>query len=274
MFKTPVLWLTTFALLLLYSPIHPEALIVAASGSGEGIPQMERRIFELANQERAHAGLPLFKWNNNLAIAARLHSDEMAQRHELSHQFNGEAELGERLAQSGASFDADAENVGFAGDVDGLHSGWMHSPPHRANLLSPRYDQLGVGITRVGDRLYATQDFAHGVTRYSGGQAADEVISAYNNLRQGRRVRPAHIVSVRTLEKIACADEASAKLPRNANGAQPQYIFNYTTSDLHNVPEVLRSQIVASNISRIEIGVCARHPAQGFSGYRVIAALY
>ncbi|MBV9144981.1 MAG: hypothetical protein JO065_03635, partial [Acidobacteria bacterium] len=39
--------------------------------------QMERQIFDWTNQERAKIKAPPLKWNDRLAIAARLHSDEM-----------------------------------------------------------------------------------------------------------------------------------------------------------------------------------------------------
>ncbi|HKT26146.1 MAG TPA: CAP domain-containing protein, partial [Terriglobales bacterium] len=40
--------------------------------------EMERQIFEWTNQERAKVNAPPLTWDNRLAIAARLHSDEMA----------------------------------------------------------------------------------------------------------------------------------------------------------------------------------------------------
>jgi uncharacterized protein YkwD len=45
--------------------------------------EMERQIFDWTNQERAKVNVPPLKWNDHLAIAARLHSDEMAKEKEL-----------------------------------------------------------------------------------------------------------------------------------------------------------------------------------------------
>ena len=44
--------------------------------------EMEQQILDWTNQERAKVNAPALKWNNRLALAARLHSDEMA-----SHKF-------------------------------------------------------------------------------------------------------------------------------------------------------------------------------------------
>ena len=39
-------------------------------------------------------------------------------------------------------------------------SAWLHSPPHRHNLLSPRVDIVGLGTAGAGRGVYVTADFA------------------------------------------------------------------------------------------------------------------
>jgi uncharacterized protein YkwD len=39
---------------------------------------------------------------------------------------------------------------GELGTVRSIMKAWLHSPPHRVNMLSPAYDQFGVGLS-VGD---------------------------------------------------------------------------------------------------------------------------
>lgn len=279
MFRTLILWLMMIASPLLSGPMfvdsisHKDAVVKAAGG----IPQIERQIFELANQERAKAGIPPLKWNNNLAIAARLHANEMAKRNELSHQFKTEADVSARLADQGARFDAAAENIGLADAAEELHLGWMHSPPHRANLLNPRYDQVGVGIARAGDRLYATQDFAHSVAKFSSDQAEDEVIAAYRKVRENLRLPPTQLSYDRSLRNSACSDKTSAAIPlSDAPGMLGgRVVFNYTTSDLKDIPSNLRKRLVDRNVKIIKVGACPREDAaRGFSNFRVIAVLY
>jgi Cysteine-rich secretory protein family len=278
MIRSAILWLMMLAYPLFSGPLYWESLGDGADSKAiESIPEMEKRVFELANQERAKAGAPPLKWNNNLALAARLHSDEMAHHKQLSHQFSSEAELGARLAQHGARFDADAENVGYAGSADELHSGWMNSPPHRGNMLNPRYDEMGVGITRVGDRLYATQDFTHAVAKFSSQQGADEVSNAYKELRKSARLQPVRVVPSSSLQNIACSDQPGAKVgvSGNSNYVAHRYIVNYTTSDLTSFPSNLRQRLTDPSVRTVEVGVCGRQDAaHGFSGYRVVAVLY
>jgi Cysteine-rich secretory protein family len=278
MIRSAILWLMMLAYPLFSGPLYWESLGGGADSKQiESIPAMEKRVFELANQERAKVGASPLKWSNNLALAARLHSDEMARHKQLSHQLSGEAELGARLALQGARFDADAENVGYADSADELHSGWMNSPPHRGNMLNPRYDQMGVGITRVGDRLYATQDFAHAVGKFSAQQGADEVSNVYKELRKSVRLQPVRVVPSSSLQNIACSDEPSAKInvSGNSNYVAHRYVVNYTTSDLASLPSNLRQRLTDPSVRTVEVGVCGRQDAaHGFSGYRVIAVLY
>src|SRR5438067_9244827 len=127
MIRSAILWLMMLAYPLFSGPLYWESLGGGANSKEiESIPQMEKRLFELANEERGKVGAPPLKWSNNLMLAARQHSDEMGRHKQLSHHFEGEAELGARLAQQGGRFDSDAENVGYADSVEELHSGWMH----------------------------------------------------------------------------------------------------------------------------------------------------
>src|SRR4051794_6442425 len=53
------------------------------------------------------------------------------------------------------------ENIAFGYETPrALVSGWMHSPGHRANILSRSFHRVGIsGWRDTGGRTYATQDF-------------------------------------------------------------------------------------------------------------------
>jgi uncharacterized protein YkwD len=145
---------------------------------------VERALFDAANRERAAQGLAQLRWDDALANAAREHAVVMAQRGTLSHQFAGEPALQDRARVAGARFTDIAENVAEGPAADAIHAGWMHSPPHRANLLDPGLtaigiavvDSAGAGLTGngAGDRsadlggrapgmLFAVEDFSQAV---------------------------------------------------------------------------------------------------------------
>jgi hypothetical protein len=52
------------------------------------------------------------------------------------------------------------ENVAMNPDIDDMHQRLMNSPHHRANILDPRFRQIGVGVVQSSDgNLFATEDF-------------------------------------------------------------------------------------------------------------------
>ena len=44
---------------------------------------------------------------------------------------------------------------------------------HRANLLNPAYDSIGIGIVEIAGVLYIVEDFAHRVPELSNDDAAE-----------------------------------------------------------------------------------------------------
>ena len=119
-------------------------------------------VLDMANRERAKAGLPPLQKDEGLTQAARAHGSAMAAQQKLSHQLSGEPNLEHRLAaNTKTQLDQAGENVAFAPSVDQAQDSLMHSPPHRANLLNAGYNVAGFSVVRSGSFLYVTQDFGH-----------------------------------------------------------------------------------------------------------------
>jgi uncharacterized protein YkwD len=140
-------------------------LIIAASvwGSGDGYEYKataEQEILEVINQARTHHGLPPLQGNAQLRAAARSHAQRMASNQKLSHQFPGEPRLRERLAFAGVRFHTDGETVAFDESAEAAQQGLMDSPPHRAIILDPQYDAVGIGVVERDGTVWVTEDFA------------------------------------------------------------------------------------------------------------------
>ncbi|MCL2047936.1 MAG: CAP domain-containing protein [Defluviitaleaceae bacterium] len=110
--------------------------------------QYEQRVLELVNAERANHGLGALQWCPSLAAAARAHSVDMYENNFMSHTGSNGSTPWDRMANAGASYGWQAENVasGQATPEEVMHS-WMNSPGHRSNILSPDYTHLGVGYS-------------------------------------------------------------------------------------------------------------------------------
>ncbi|MGH7865438.1 MAG: CAP domain-containing protein, partial [Candidatus Binataceae bacterium] len=103
-----------------------------------------------------------------LSVAARAHSFDMAIRNYLAHRNPEGSGPAERLRGLRIDYDAVGENIYADNDVVGRGvaqraiRAWLNSPSHRANLLSDRFTETGVGVAHSANgRTYITQDFIH-----------------------------------------------------------------------------------------------------------------
>jgi uncharacterized protein YkwD len=105
------------------------------------------------NNYRSSNGLGALAQASDATAKAQQHSNDMAADGRIYHSSS---------MSSGISggWNALGENVGMGGSVGQVESMFEASGPHRANLLSDAYTQIGVGVT-VGDdgQLYVTEFF-------------------------------------------------------------------------------------------------------------------
>jgi uncharacterized protein YkwD len=118
--------------------------------------RLEARVAVRVNLVRRWHGLPALRKSRGLAAAARRHSRDMGMRGYFEHDSAtgiafwrriertygsrgfGRWEVGENIAWNSSSATA-AQIV----------RQWMLSPPHRANILSRSWRELGLGAYRV-----------------------------------------------------------------------------------------------------------------------------
>jgi uncharacterized protein YkwD len=117
------------------------------------------RVIELSNIERSKVGVGPLRYNAQLTAAAQAHTELMVRYNQLSHQLPGEPPFSDRFKQAGYNWSAAAENIAQGpGTPEAAVQMWIASAPHRANLLNPAYQDLGVGYINN----YWTQDFGRG----------------------------------------------------------------------------------------------------------------
>jgi len=234
----------------------------------------EQRLLDLLNQERETAGLKPFVWDQSLADAARAHSKLLAQHKSLSHQFMGEPDLTKRAGAAGATFSSVGENVGFAPDVELAHNGFMNSPPHRANILRPDFDAVGIAIIPRGDELYITEDFSRKVETVSTDQFDSQLIAAFNQMRSQKGLPAMNARPDSRLQKVACTANLNAqKILDETPGATDLAVF--TTSQPDKLPVTMQRAAADKTLHRMNLGVCFKSgSANGFSTYWVVAAFF
>ena len=139
---------------------------VAFAAAAEPEPPLaavERAVVDKVNDARRERKLPPLSPDPALADIARRHSCAMAEKGFFDHTDPGGASMAERLAQAGKRYLAAGENIArieTRGDPAARAvAGWLKSPGHRENMLSPRFSATGVGACRGGRGVYFTQLF-------------------------------------------------------------------------------------------------------------------
>jgi len=119
------------------------------------------RVLQLTNERRVAHGCKPVRWNDQLGLAAQRHTWRMAVANTLSHQLPGEPDPGRRIRNAGYAWTAWGENVAVGQPTPReVVRAWMHSPGHRAIILTCAYEHLGVGYKlSASGAPYWTQDF-------------------------------------------------------------------------------------------------------------------
>jgi len=157
----PVVWLLVLASACA-TPASPTEMPDAPAGGG-GTSAIASTIVQLTNAERANAGLPALKTNSRLMEAAQLQADQMVRLGRLEHVLSGGQypRPEDRLAAAGYEWSAYAENIAMGQTTAAAAmDSWMHSSGHRANILSTKVTEIGIGIARdSAGRPYYVQVF-------------------------------------------------------------------------------------------------------------------
>jgi uncharacterized protein YkwD len=150
------------AIFVLGAALAPPA--ATAGSHGASLNQRERSLLSVVNEVRTSHGLRPLRVDGALTRAARSYTATMLRTDVFAH-----GDMFGRLVQSGARGPRYGENLAWG---TGSHAtarrvvrGWMASPGHRANLLRPGWNRIGLGALKGNFLGYAgatvfTADFA------------------------------------------------------------------------------------------------------------------
>ena len=130
--------------LMVLLPSTPASALCYSSNSNE------KSFHKKLNGARNGNGRSSLILDPELSKAAKRHTFEMVNKDLLYHtptnalkkRVTGWSELG--------------ENVGVGGTVDSLHSAFMNSPAHKANIMYSRFKYVGIGSKKANGRLWVT----------------------------------------------------------------------------------------------------------------------
>ena len=121
----------------------------------DDVKALEQQVVELVNQQRAANGLGLLTSNWELCRVARYKSQDMIDKGYFSHTSPTYGSPFRMMESFGIQFSAAGENIAYGQSTpQAVMNAWMNSAGHRANILSPSYNQIGVGVAKAANGTY------------------------------------------------------------------------------------------------------------------------
>jgi len=211
----------------------------------------------LINHERRQAGLRPLIWDDRLAEAARDHAEVMSREGRLSHQFEGEPDLLQRLTQHSLRLDAASENVVYDVSAEGAHEAFAKSLPHRANMLNASFDGVGIAVVNQNGILYVVEDFAHRIVDLSDEAATLRVSDRFAGLREGLRAPALEFVeeprALALVEQMAAREMPDGRSPLSLPGARSA--ASYATTSPDEIPASVAALASLRGVSSYTVGV-------------------
>lgn len=137
-------FITVIALAFFGSALHQQAL-----RSPQVAAVVSAVLVDLANADRAQAGLGTLSVNPTLVAVAQAKANDMASKGYFAHTSPDGLDPWHWFKQQGYAFDYAGENLAIdfsdSGDVE---RAWMNSPTHRENLLDPHYTEVGIATAQ------------------------------------------------------------------------------------------------------------------------------
>ena len=170
-------------LVMLSIPASPAAAKTLAAPDpttcGTTVAELEQCTFQLINSYRADQGLPPYLWDDNLANAARAHSELWLTFAEgdcppYGHQCPGEPDPTTRITTAVGSCKSCAENVGYGSGyptpdyyalILNVHQNtFIPEGPcgcynHYDNIMSTTFQHVGIGVAIDANHVRFTEDF-------------------------------------------------------------------------------------------------------------------
>ncbi len=144
----------------------------AAAAQDLGLSEDGLAILTAINQARANAGLGPLAVHPLLNQAAQNHVNDMITNYVYGHYGSDGSTVRMRVARTGYS-NAPwvSENWVSASSPAGAMRWWMNDYIHRVNILTPRWQEIGIGVGRRGSEMIFVTVFS------AGGGVAGEAIA-------------------------------------------------------------------------------------------------
>ena len=241
-------------------------MLMPAAFAQKGASSAEQTLLQLLNRRRAEHGLAPLAMDAALSSAARAHVSLIIRYPAPAmHQYPGEPDLLTRAAQAGARFSTVAENVaGNGSSVAEIESAWMNSPVHRANILDPHVNVVGIAVIQNRGMLYAVEDFGRNVPALG----RNDVENRVQQLLRESGIGPAASSGAKEVARRNCETPASSI-------GKSILAMQWDGADLTQLPNALLQQMPQARQHTAAVGACpSKRTAERFTTYRIAVLMY
>lgn len=140
------------------------AMVRAQTPASASATAIQHRVVELVNDARARGrrcGKDYFAATGPLLLsdalrkAATAHATDMARRNYFDHHAPDGSEPRDRVRNTGYRWKLIGENIAFGPEsAEEVVAGWLASPGHCANIMDPRFRDMGVAVAKGRKRGY------------------------------------------------------------------------------------------------------------------------
>lgn len=208
---------------------------------------METQFIAKVNAAREANGQAPYAVASDLTSIARQHSANMASQQSLYHNPS--------LTTQVQNWQAVGENVGEGPDVNDIHTAFMNSPEHRANILDHDFTQIGVGVSvDKNGIIWVTEDFREPMYASSSSSSASSSSSSSSSHSSSSHYTP--VTSSATAPVAAATASTPMSAPRpvmspRAMLLQKLHQLRHVTHTHRRVDPVAQSFVYVANLSRL-----------------------
>ncbi|MFZ5646202.1 MAG: CAP domain-containing protein [Bacillota bacterium] len=146
-------------------PSQPQTPPGQPTDGSTGLSAEESLFVDLINQERVKAGLNKLNPDAQLFKVARLKALDFVENNYFAHTSLIYGTYREMLSRFGVKFVNAGENLAASTSADRAHKALMASSGNKANILSAKYQRIGIGIAVKGNYKYFVEMFTDGVVQ-------------------------------------------------------------------------------------------------------------
>ena len=243
-------------------------------------PTMEKDLFNLVNIERQKLDLAPVIFSPPLRLHARKHSQNMALRGDISHLSTSGETYSERLVEGRFYFIKIGENVAYSQTYipEFIHQGFMDSPGHRANVLDPDFDELGIGVVFKKDKgYYVTQDFIRALAPKGRIEAEVEVEENINRIRRVNSLPPILFLAEanRFAQQCSTNEAKDRSRPPIPSHFGETHVFYSRTPSFDHVYSKYKDKLLDKNYETAGLGIdFSRHEKSPGGAYFITLLLF